>query len=114
MDSKLDILINAKMIDLSDKDLINNSLEILEVTYGDHNNEVFDRLQMHLAMMINRQRNNQSIDKMPENIWEMIMEDNLYIEASHLFEKMEKILDIPINERAYVILHLCNYLKEVK
>lgn len=104
---RINIFIQANMIDLSEASILNQWIGLIDEYSSDYDIEKMERLVTHTAMMLKRQRENAEVDSMPEYIFDSVKEDEHYEDCVALFERMNAIFPVSDYEKKYLILHLC-------
>ncbi len=110
---KLTILVQANKINFADLAFLNKLDKDLAKFDGGSKEEM---LLIHVAMSLFRKRNNQEIDKIPDELWKQIISKPVYQQAKEYWQTNEKNSPILLgkNESQYIIMHLVNVMtKEV-
>lgn len=112
---RLNILANNKIIDQDtlDKTIkIHKLLKFYEINH--ENSEQYDMFITHIAMMMQRLKNNISVNAtIDDDIYKDIKDCVSYKKASNILERIENtvITKIPEVEKRFLLLHLCNLLE---
>ncbi|WP_159215525.1 PRD domain-containing protein [Pediococcus acidilactici] len=78
--------------------------------YLNSNNEM---LLIHLSVAINRSLNNESVDKMPREMWQQISEKAEYGQALDAWNTLKQKAPVIFNENEtqYILLHILNIIR---
>jgi transcriptional regulatory protein LevR len=112
---RLDILLKGNAIDRETLRMalkIDDLLKSYDTIY--RNNEQYEMFITHIAMMIQRVKNNNYVNEvMDDDIYDEIKKCLSYKEAVDILEKIEGVSNtiLPESERRFIILHLCNLLE---
>ncbi len=105
---RLDIFTLRKMITEDERKILEQWIAIINDYPLECEQEKLERMITHCAVMMKRQRDGESIGKLSEEIYEPVINHELYIDCAYVFKRMNEIYNINNEEEKYIILHLCN------
>lgn len=105
--NKLDILVKAGKINFEDLEFLK---ELDRDLSKQDNGDKEEMLLIHVAMSLSRQRDNNTVFKMPDELWKQVTNKQAYRQAKEYWIEKESKAPILLsyNENQYIIMHLVN------
>ncbi len=108
INQRLDIFNQTGIITNKEKEILEKWVEIINDYSSQYDIEKLERMITHCAMMMKRQKNNESIGELPNEFFASVKEHKKYEDCVQIFNKMNEIYHVNSSEEKYLILHLCS------
>jgi conserved hypothetical protein len=107
---KIEVLKKAEKAD--DKGI--RFIQEIEKDFKNFNPYKVEMLLIHLLMVFERAKNNETVDTMPEELWQQITHKKSFSKANKYWKSIQDRVPYKINEseKQYVIMHLVNVISE--
>lgn len=109
-EEKLKVLNRVGKLDQDSFDFVSDVDSYMGKNFHSDDNEM---LLIHLSVAINRMLENEKVDKMPDDLWNQIIEKPEYKVAVSVWDDLKS--DAPVtfstDETQYILLHILNILR---